>query len=251
MISRSLDEDYGDMEQDVIYDFGMNNGDDLPYYLKKARKVVGVEANPDLCAYVRDRYQGAVYDGRLVILNCVLTDQATCEKATFYIHQNYHVLSQFPKPGAEFLDKFEAIELVQRTASSIISEYGRPHFVKIDLEHYDQYVLKEISSARIQPAYVSVEMHDFVVYDILKSMGYTSFNTVDGETVPEKYNNLRFNDVEGGECSYSFPYHSAGPFGSDIVETPWLGIAEMDCYLRNLEPGWIDLHASLDYVVSD
>ena len=94
-------------------------------------------------------------------------------------------------------------------------------------------------------------MHDFVVYDILKSMGYTSFNTVDGETVPEKYNNLRFNDVEGGECSYSFPYHSAGPFGSDIVETPWLGIAEMDCYLRNLEPGWIDLHASLDYVVSD
>lgn len=236
------------MDQGVIYDFGMNNGDDLPYYLKKATKVVGVEANPELCAFVRDRYREEVNDGRLIILNCVLTDQATCEKAKFYIHQNYHVLSQFPKPDADFLDKFEPIKLLQRTASSIINEYGNPHFVKIDLEHYDQYVLKEIFLKKIQPTYVSVEMHDFVVYDILKNMGYRSFNTVDGETVPERYKDLSFIDINGDECSYSFPYHSAGPFGSDITKSAWLGIAEMDGYLRNLEPGWIDLHASVNYI---
>jgi hypothetical protein len=39
----------------VIYDFGANNGDDIPYYLKKAELVVAVEANPSLCQKIEER----------------------------------------------------------------------------------------------------------------------------------------------------------------------------------------------------
>lgn len=75
------------MDQKVIYDLGMNNGDDIPYYLKKAPKVVGVEANPELCSLVERRFADEINDGRLIILNCVLTNKSTEEKATFYIHK--------------------------------------------------------------------------------------------------------------------------------------------------------------------
>ena len=40
----------------VIYDFGANNGDDLPYYLLSADKVVAVEANPELCSLMQKRF---------------------------------------------------------------------------------------------------------------------------------------------------------------------------------------------------
>ena len=40
----------------VIYDFGMNNGDDVAYYLKKDVRIVGVEANKALCDQVCRRF---------------------------------------------------------------------------------------------------------------------------------------------------------------------------------------------------
>ena len=53
------------MEEKVICDFGMNNGDNLPYYLLKAEKVVEVEANPKLCSLVEERFANHIRDGRL------------------------------------------------------------------------------------------------------------------------------------------------------------------------------------------
>lgn len=45
----------------VIYDFGSNNGDDIPYYLEKSDLVVAVEANASLCeqieAKLKKKYQ--------------------------------------------------------------------------------------------------------------------------------------------------------------------------------------------------
>jgi len=57
----------------VIYDIGANNGDDIPYYLQKADVVVAVEANPDLCKQLRERFVESIECGRLVVENCVVT----------------------------------------------------------------------------------------------------------------------------------------------------------------------------------
>jgi predicted RNA methylase len=40
----------------IIYDFGANTGGSIPYYLKKADVVVAVEANPQLCAIMEDKF---------------------------------------------------------------------------------------------------------------------------------------------------------------------------------------------------
>jgi hypothetical protein len=44
----------------LIYDLGMNNGDDTDYYLKRGFEVVAVEANPALCQVARDRFAEAI-----------------------------------------------------------------------------------------------------------------------------------------------------------------------------------------------
>ena len=52
----------------VIYDFGSNNGDDIPYYLKKAEKVIAVEANPLLCKRIQDRFATEMLAGKLAVV---------------------------------------------------------------------------------------------------------------------------------------------------------------------------------------
>ncbi|TIL80880.1 MAG: FkbM family methyltransferase, partial [Mesorhizobium sp.] len=37
------------MQADLVYDVGMNNGDDTAYYLHRGFRVVAIEADPDLC----------------------------------------------------------------------------------------------------------------------------------------------------------------------------------------------------------
>ena len=56
----------------IIYDFGANNGDDIPYYLMKADEVIAVEANPNLCDLIKNRFPKEIIDGRLKVENCVI-----------------------------------------------------------------------------------------------------------------------------------------------------------------------------------
>ena len=37
----------------IIYDFGANNGDNIEYYLLKSDLVIAVEANPELCDFIK------------------------------------------------------------------------------------------------------------------------------------------------------------------------------------------------------
>lgn len=63
----------------IIYDLGANNGDEIPYYLKKADTVVAVEANPVLCDQIRDRFAVQIAEGRLFVEGCVLAEYG-CEQ---------------------------------------------------------------------------------------------------------------------------------------------------------------------------
>ena len=65
MSSRPQSRQADTAEPSVIYDFGMNNGDDVAYYLLKGHRVVGVEANSDLCAEVEERFAREIETGRL------------------------------------------------------------------------------------------------------------------------------------------------------------------------------------------
>src|SRR5256885_13224699 len=137
------------MSEDVIYDFGMNNGDDVEYYLLKGARVVGVEANQALCDQVQERFADAVERGRLAVLNVALSDLESSEPITFYLHKAYPVLSQLPTPADEDIDRFDPVQVPCRTPASIIRQFGEPLYVKADVENFDLPVLQNIFAAGI------------------------------------------------------------------------------------------------------
>lgn len=227
----------------VIYDFGANNGDDLPYYLKKADLVVAVEANPSLCRTIEQRFSSAIAEGRLKVENCVLTGDESNAEVPFYLHKRHHVLGQFPQPDANVLPDYEQVLLPSRSVLSIIHQYGAPHYIKIDIEHYEEPILRAMFQAGIRPPYLSAESHSIKVFALLAGLGdYSAFKLVDGATVAEKYSNHAITVGSGSE-RYSFPPHSAGPFGDDIPGA-WRNADDLFELLAKVGLGWKDIHAT-------
>lgn len=225
----------------IIYDFGSNNGDDIPYYLKKSDLVIAVEANPVLCDQIRDRFLEHIQGGSLIVENCVLNVEESTEPVKFYIHKTNHVLSQFPRPNN--IEDFKEEFLPSKNVIGLIEKYGKPYYIKIDIEQYDQVILRYLFHNGIMPSYISSESHSIEIFAILVALGkYNSFKLVDGATVWDRYKdcNIQTND---GIQKYSFPHHSAGPFGNDIYG-PWMTAANFFSVLAFAGLGWKDIHAS-------
>lgn len=227
----------------VIYDLGSNNGDDIPYYLKKADLVVAVEANPELCALIQSRFSDEIGRGKLVIENVVITSGEAGQSVPFFLHQTNHVLSQFPRPSVEAIGEFREVSLPARTVAEIVQRWGDPHYVKIDLEHYDCEVLRALFKSGIRPPFLSAESHDIEVFCLLVADGhYKSFKLVDGLSVSSRFFNHAIRVGDHTEF-HSFPFHSAGPFGDDIPGE-WLSPTEFFGHLAAAGLGWRDIHVT-------
>jgi FkbM family methyltransferase len=227
---------------EVIYDFGMNEGLNLNYYLKKGFKVVGVDANPEVCNQVKSKFSDEIKSGRLFIENCILSDSDICEPGTFYLHKEHSVLGQFPVPTREEMESFTPIRVPQRKASDIIKQYGSPHYIKIDLEKYDHLVLRDLANEKIKPPFLSAEAQTVEVFLSLLLMGYEVFNLVDGPSVDINYSKTQINTPQG-KIDFSFDTHSAGPFGYDI-KSSWLHRNNFLYFLIFNSLGWKDVHAT-------
>jgi FkbM family methyltransferase len=228
----------------VIYDFGANNGDDIPYYLAKADLVVAVEANPVLAQQIERRFPQAIAEERLRVLNCVLVKEHSTEDVPFYVHKTQDVLSQFPRPAEEALANFTQLRLPARRASEIIREHGHPLYLKVDLEHYDQAVLEEVLSAGIRPQYLSAESHSIEIFALMVAIGgYRSFKLVDGPSVGELFKNHTIVTLHGEHRQHAFAHHAAGPFGNDIPG-PWMTADNFFRLLAYERLGWKDIHAT-------
>jgi FkbM family methyltransferase len=225
----------------IIYDFGSNNGDNIPYYLKKSDVVVAVEANPILCQEIRNRFKREITNKKLFLESCVLTTSANYEEVYFYIHKNCHTLSQFPQPKDP--ENFEKILLPSKSVLQIISEYGAPYYIKIDIENYDDAILRTLFENDIRPPFISAESHSIKTFALLAGIGnYDAFKLVQGWTVPIKFKNHKI-AIENDFEIYSFPPHSGGPFGDDIPGV-WMTANSFFQFLAYEKLGWKDVHAS-------
>lgn len=227
----------------IIYDFGANNGDDIPYYLKKADRVVAVEANPALCRQIEERFSAEIRGGRLRIENCVLVGEGERPEVSFYLHKRHHVLGQFPPPHPSVAGDYEQVTLPSRSVTQIVREHGAPYYIKIDIEGYDEVILKQLFTNGIRPAYLSAESTSIQVFALLLAVGeYRAFKLVEGAAVGKTFKNHRI-AVHGGYESYSFPAHSAGPFGEDIPGA-WMNADDLFELLAAKKMGWRDIHAT-------
>src|SRR5690606_3528213 len=59
----------------LIFDVGLNTGQDTPFYLAQGYRVVAIEADPALAAAACRRFEREIGDGRLEVVNVGISDR--------------------------------------------------------------------------------------------------------------------------------------------------------------------------------
>lgn len=231
------------LKEKIIYDFGSNNGDDIPYYLLKADRVIAVEANPLLVKGIEERFSKEIAEGKLFVENCVLTIDESEDSTPFYLHKINHVLSTIGPVSEKYFDDYERVLLPSINVLELLYFYGEPYYIKIDLEGFDHVVLEYLMLNDIRPPYMSAESHTPEIFCLFVALGkYGSFKLVDGPSVSTKYSEHLINTLTS-KVKYSFPFHSAGPFGNDISGN-WMTTYNFFKLLSYAGLGWKDIHVS-------
>lgn len=194
-----------------------------------------------LCKALNSQFRTEIQQGKLVIENFVVTANDEELNVNFYLHKEDY-LSQFPKPLAEHEANFEKVLLPSKSVSRIISEHGAPYYIKIDIEHYDNEILRALLTNKIYPPFISAESHTIEIFSLLVCMGYNAYKLIDGYSVPEVYKNRLIKGKKDSKI-LSFPIHSAGPFGNDI-DGEWMTADNFSRRLTYEGLGWRDIHAS-------
>lgn len=227
----------------IIYDLGASTGDNIPYYLLKSDLIIAIEANEISCNIIREKFNKQISEGKLIVENCIVSDSSS-NKDIFYIHKTNHLLGQFPKPSFDKIDNFKKIRLKKKDITDIINTYGKPYYIKIDLEEFDNIVLKKILNQKNIPNYISAETtNDNVINLFAENEYYKSFKIINGDTIGFLYKNCKLN-VNNKKIKYSFPPNSAGPFGNDILGE-WMNKKNFIEFMKIKKTGWTDIHASL------
>jgi FkbM family methyltransferase len=227
-------------ESDLIYDIGMNNGDDCEYYLAKGYRVIGIEAEPKLCAQAMQRFSSEIAAGRLKIVNTAIGD--TNGTSNFFVNAKEPVWSTLTAQDTSD-GEWRAIPVPICRLSSLINEYGYPYYIKIDIEGYDPVALQDLYEQHIIPSFISAECHQIEVLCRLAAMGYRKFKLIACHQIDADYHDHTITTRDGSILKFSFKYHSSGPFGTDIPG-PWVCLEDaIRLWLERDPSGWYDFHA--------
>jgi FkbM family methyltransferase len=162
----------------LVYDVGVNDGADSAYYLARGYKVVGIEANPVLAASLRARFTDAIASGAYVLLDVGVGD--TYGEAEFWISDNSEWSSFSRNLASRDGAGCRPVIVQTRPFDSILEQFGRAHFCKIDIEGYDRLCLESMSRD-LSPEYISIEMsHKDAIEDfkLLRQLGFSKFKII-------------------------------------------------------------------------
>ena len=117
---------------ELIYDVGMNNGDDSAFYLARGFRVVAIEADPSLAVAGRERSRREIADGHLMLLNVGIAGEEG--EAEFWICETKNEWNSFDRSIASRDNSpHHAIRIQPRPFGTILEEFGVPHYLKIDI----------------------------------------------------------------------------------------------------------------------
>ena len=141
--------------RDLIYDVGMNNGDDAAYYLHQGFRVIAIDADPRSLEAAKHRFPNELSSGQLTVLNVGIAETAGI--ATFWICDDFSPWNSFYQKTASRLGyKHHEIEVTTRTFGDILDEYGVPFYLKVDIEGKDLLCIEDLAGRSIPP-FISVE----------------------------------------------------------------------------------------------
>ena len=229
------------MKNKLIFDLGFLNGEDSLYYISKGFNVVALEANPILCKIARRRLKKQIKSKQLTLCNNAISKNSV-GMIDFYINKKRPEVSSTEKWIADQNGEYKVEKITIPTVGlfDLITTYGVPDYLKVDIEGMDKEISKQLVSipTKSRPQYISFELNKIDYFDIfmnLKICNYTKFQLVN--QIHNKPN-----------CS--------GDFGGFLPKQKWIGFDEaLSRYMKyrelkiidnvNLGVGWMDLHAEL------
>jgi len=162
---------------DLVYDVGMNNGDDTAHYLRRGFRVVGVEANPLLAEMCASRFRDEVSAGRLTIVAGGIAAKAG--RSTFWVNDEVSDFSAFDRDaGCRDGMPCHPIEVPCVPFDDVLAEHGMPYYLKVDIEGNDGLCLDALNPG-YRPAVISIEAHRLNYLVRLQELGYARFRCVD------------------------------------------------------------------------
>ncbi len=219
------------MVSNLIFDLGLNKGEDSEFYLRKGFKVVAVDASRQLCAFAEARLKKYVDAGELNILNYAIADH-DAEKITFYENTQNSVWGTIDedwrrnkKPGADST----AVEVSSLRLDTLIRQFGLPYYLKIDIEGMDFLAIRQLLNLKERPKYLSIESEKIswkkLVQEcsFLKQLGYTKFKIVNQKKITTQ--RCPNPPLEGKFVSHKFEEGSSGLFGEELPGT-WMSFDE-------------------------
>lgn len=203
------------VQADLVFDLGMNDGEDTAYYLRKGYRVVAVEANPALCRLAEATFTDALRQGRLALVPAAISDDEGPNQ--FFVNTtNPHWSSLDRGWACKAHTEVQAVAVPGVRLDRLFDTHGVPHYLKIDIEGADLLALRQLGAARERPAYVSVEDcgFGFEYLEQLAALGYRCFQLADQHAV-------------GGSTDeatgHRFRLGASGPFGADL-RGAWLAL---------------------------
>jgi FkbM family methyltransferase len=215
------------MIDDLIFDLGMNNGDDTDFYLAKGFKVIAVEANPDLCVLAKERFTAAIGSGRLHIVSKAIAN-STGEIDLFINEQVSGWTTTNPdwvKARALQGTRDRIVRVPAVTLQELIREFGVPYYMKADIQGAEFYCLEALREFPERPRFVSIGPGSMASgprairgfrrgIELLLDLGYHKFQIVrQDQTELQK---CPLPAREGTYVDYKFKHGCSGLFGREL-----------------------------------
>ncbi|MDD5438872.1 MAG: FkbM family methyltransferase [Candidatus Omnitrophica bacterium] len=172
----------------LCFDVGANIGRVTDILLRCGARIIAVEPNPECVRYLRAKYR---FNKRVVVVPKAL--DAVCGKKKLYVCEVNSLSTLSPewikacKKSARY-EEFnwnKEVEVDVSTLDNLIKDYGRPDYIKIDVEGNESNVLKGLTSGIPM---ISLEICPETAASTQECMRYLSasgdvrFNLSSGET---------------------------------------------------------------------
>lgn len=223
------------MEPSLIYDVGVHRGFDTENYLARGYRVVAIDADPRMIRHCEERFSKELASGRLTLLHVGISDRAGILPFFSSEHDDWNSFD--PSIARRNGTPACVIDVACVPFGQILSTYGIPYYLKIDIEGCDLNCIKALAPSDL-PAYISSEMCNTDALCHLRALGYSRFKLIDQRT--------------------HFTL-SSGPFGEDTlgpwrtiddVFYEWLhprrGYKERCEFMDPSDAAWFDVHAALN-----
>jgi FkbM family methyltransferase len=162
----------------LAFDVGMFDGQDTRYYLDLGLKVVAVEANPMYIAMAQKNFAMQIEAGQLTLLHVAVSE--TLKEVDLTVCGNDAGASSIYADKIAHRFPLNRYRVEAQSIHSLIGKFGRPDFLKIDIEGVDIEVVSALDLASA-PQWLSFEAHGDDPLKMLKHLehlGYTRFNLI-------------------------------------------------------------------------